>query len=100
MTIDDQVTVRDEVKRILNETQDAFREIEDGVDQINQLMVELLLSGALRELAQGIADDIGSSANALLKGLDQRVEEVRKEITATTGAEDNYDDDGEDGEAA
>jgi uncharacterized protein YjgD (DUF1641 family) len=92
-TIDDgQCNARDETKRILNETQDAFREIEDGVDQINQLMVELLLSGALSALAQGIADDIGSAANALFKGLDQRVEELRKEIAAVDGDDEDEAD--------
>jgi hypothetical protein len=52
MTIDDQVSVRDEAKRILNEARDAITEIEIKVDEINGLMVELLWSGGLSEDAQ------------------------------------------------
>ena len=80
MTIDDQVTVRDEANRILGETQDAIREIEDGVDHINQLMVELLWLGGLSEDAQAFVNDIGAEANELFNTLDKRVAALRKEI--------------------
>jgi hypothetical protein len=79
MTLDDQVTARDETKRILNESQDALSEIEGGVDQINQLMVEFLLSGGLSEDAQKLADDVGAEANTLFEELGRRLEMLRKD---------------------
>ena len=91
MIIDDQVTVRDEAKRILSEARDAIREIESEIDRINQLMVELLLSGGLSEEGEMLADSLGGEANALFAALDRRFEELRREIVAATG-----DDDGED----
>ena len=83
MTVDDQVTVRDEVKRILNETQDVMCEPEDCVDRINGLAVELLLSGGLSEDAQALADNVGAEANELFNTLDDRVAALRKAIAAT-----------------
>jgi hypothetical protein len=88
MTIDDQVTARDEAKSILGEAQEVILEIETQVDRVNDLMVELLLLDDLSELAQAIADDLGGTANSLFKGLDERLDELRKEIVAN-------DDDGE-----
>jgi hypothetical protein len=82
---------RDEAKRILNETQDAVHEIESGVDRINELMVELLLSGGLSQDAQALANNLGGDANALFADLELGVDALRKEITAN----DNDDDGGE-----
>ena len=80
--VDDQVTVRDEVKRILNKTQDVMCELEDCVDRINGLAVELLLSGGLSEDAQALADNVGAEANELFNTLDKQVAALRKAIAA------------------
>jgi hypothetical protein len=90
----DKDRVRDEARRILNEARDAISEVEAGVDQVNELMVELLFLGGLSEEAQTLADNLGAEANALFAGLELQAEALRKEVVATIG------DDDEDDEAA
>jgi hypothetical protein len=85
--------VHDDVKRILDETEDTLKEIEIQGDRINDLMVELLFSGSLSEQGKKLADDLGTEANTLFAGLELQVEALRKELAAS-------DDDGEDDEAA
>lgn len=80
MTIEVQVSVRDEATRILNNARDAITEIEIKVDEINGLMVELLWSGGLSEDAQALVNDIGAEANTLFEELGRRFEMLRKEI--------------------
>jgi hypothetical protein len=96
MSVDtaDKDRARDEARRILNETRDAISEVEAGVDQINELMVELLCSGSLSEQGKKLADDLGAEANALFAGLELQAEALRNEVAAATG------DDDEDDEAA
>jgi hypothetical protein len=98
MIIDDQVTARDEVKRILNEARDAIREIEIGVDELNSLIVELLLLADIpdrdeRDEVEQPANDVGVEANTLFEELDRRFEMLRKEIAATIGGDDKDDND-------
>jgi hypothetical protein len=90
VAVDDRV--RDEARRILNETQDAIHEVEAGVDQINELMVELLFLGGLSVEAQTLANDLGAEANALFAGLELQAEALRKEVAAAAGDDDEDDD--------
>jgi hypothetical protein len=89
MTIDDQVTVRDEVKRILSEARNAIRNIEVEVDDLNSLMFELLWPNNLSEEAQALANDLGVEANRLFGDLNKHFERLRREIAA-----DDVDDGG------
>jgi hypothetical protein len=93
MTIDDQVTARDEAKRILNEAQSAIGHIEIAVDDLNSLMVELLWSHNLSEEAQDLANDLGGEANKLWGDLNKHFERLRREIAAA----DDDDDESEGG---
>jgi hypothetical protein len=88
MTIDDQVTARDEAKRILNEAQSAIGHIEIAVDDLNSLMVELLWSHNLSEEAQDLANDLGGEANKLWGDLNKHFERLRREIAADDDDED------------
>jgi hypothetical protein len=92
MTIDDQVTVRGEVKRILNETRDAIGAIEARVDDLNSLVFELLWSNKLSEEAQALANDLGGEANRLWGDLNNHFERLRREIAADDGGEADEDD--------
>src|SRR4051812_45648106 len=90
MTIDDQVTARDEAKRILNEAREAISAIEVGVDDLVSLMVELLWpKNNLSEDVQALVNDLGGEANRLFGDLDKHFERLRREIAADDGDEDN-----------
>jgi hypothetical protein len=98
MIIDDQVTARDEVKRILNEARDAIREIEIGVGELNSRIVELLLLADIpdrdeRDEVEQLANDVGVEVNTLFEELDRRFEMLRKEIAATIGGDDKHHND-------
>jgi hypothetical protein len=89
MTIDDQVTAHDEIKRILKEARDAIGEIEAQVDDLNSLMFELLWSHKLSEEAQALANDFGGEANRLWGDLKKHFEGLRREIAADDVDEDD-----------
>ena len=96
MTIDDQVTVRDDVQRVLSEARDVLGKIEGGVDRINELTVELLLSGSLSEEDEGLADAVGGGANTLFAELGRRFEALRRVVAADPG-DDNDEDNTDEG---
>ena len=81
----------DIVRDILDRVDEVVLEIETQTDEINGLMLELLLSGGLSELAQGIADDVGGTANALFNDLNQRVGELHREIVTNDDTDEDAD---------
>jgi hypothetical protein len=96
MSIDDQVAVRDETKRILSEAREAIGAIEVGVDDLNGLMFALLWPNNLSKEAQAFANDLGSEANRLFGDLKKHFESLRREIAANDGEDDEDDNDSDD----
>jgi hypothetical protein len=83
MILDDQVAVRDEVKRIFDQTQDVIHEIELGVEKIEDLMLDInnhCLEGNLPGSAEAFADQLSRQATALVRRLGVCFEELRNNI--------------------
>jgi hypothetical protein len=91
MSIDDQDTMRGDVRRILDRTQDAIREIEIKAEQIGDLMLEIndhCLEGDLPESAEAFADQLSRQATALVRRLGVCFEELRNNIAVVVADDD------------
>jgi chaperonin cofactor prefoldin len=86
-----QVDRRDEldaaVREILDQAGDAVREIEISIWQIGDLMLELSRLEDLPEEVERLADDLSCEAQAVADGLSERLERLRREISADNAAD-------------
>jgi guanylate kinase len=74
---------------VLDRARNAVQEIEVGVDEVNDLMMEFILAADLPDEVRALADNLGAKANELFEALDTRLTELRREVA---GADDDADE--------